>query len=73
MRDGIVTEVGTNYIKGEGAGGASYIISGLTSVTPTVDMNVIRGDAIGMTGSVMSVSTWINGEAITPLFYVRMN
>lgn len=73
MRDGTVTEVGTNYIKVESADGSSYKISGLASVTQTVGATVTRGQGIGMTGSVMTVSTWIDGEAINPLFYVRMN
>lgn len=73
MRDGVVTEVGSNYIKVESDDGSSYKISGLASVTQTVGATVTRGQGIGMTSMTMTVSTWIDGEAINPLFYVRMN
>ena len=42
-------------------------------VTQTVGATVTRGQGIGMTSMTMTVSTWIDGEAINPLFYVRMN
>lgn len=73
MREGTVTEVGTNYVKVEGTDGSSYKISGLASVTVTTGTTVTRGQAIGMTGTTMSVYTWIDGDAINPLFYVRLN
>lgn len=73
MRNGTVTEVGSNYIKVESEDGSSYKISGISSINLSVGDQAVRGVALATSTSEMRVSTWMDGEAINPLFYVKLN